>query len=840
MFDHRNESLFRTVHQLKPDDPNAVVFSHAARGEINQVNKLLAESETTSISLYWAIQGYALGGHVDEVDKLLEQEKNQYWRYWNAALWGYACGGHETEVNKLIAKDASHNLAVRGYLLGGHLTQENILRLMSFTDDKELRRLLAEELRKTNRSLDINELMKKSKKINILMRQYHLDYDKASRETRKTVDKFLKIYQLVKEKNEPKLNEMVKQGICIGRYYNEHNVISLLAKEGDIDSVNFLLNKFKANLNDAVFGYACGGHVDAVNKLLAEGASIDYAIRGYAYAGQVDMVNKLLAQGTRVCVAIAIQGYALGGHVDEINKLIEVPCPDFYREEAICSYAFRGQVDEVNKLLLKQGGSYDYCMAIEGYAYGGHIDEVNKLINDPSLSKLEKKTYRLSAIRGYALGGYVDEVNTLILQHEFHKEALDAAVYAYARGGHLDLTDNPTDQNADPKILMGGFARSWHIAEVNGLIAMGISYSSAVSGYLLDRQPGKENLLRLMSFTDDKKLRQLLAEEAHKKNNLLDINDLISKSEMIREMSLYYGLDYNEAIHIIRQYKETAYDEAIKKTRCQKIYRLAKEKNRKALVEIVGHGKAWTLDFAPTDHRHCPVRLLAMEGDTDSVELLNYISFCRSDAIFGFACGGHVDEVNKLLAQDESLYDNAIIGYAYGGHVDEVNKILAKWEIAAPYKARTFRSAAISGYALAGHEEEVNKLFVYEENRVHALMGYDFGGHITQENILRLMSLTDDSRLRQDLATAAKGKNLKINIQDLMEKSGEINRIMREHHLYYDHARSFCMRKGFGSSHCGFMTPQVLIIGGQTVNTVSRAESCADTPRIPNLSSVTF
>ena len=55
----------------------------------------------------------------------------------------------------------------------------------------------------------------------------------------------------------------------------------LLAKEGDVKSVEFLIINFDASISDAVEGYAEGGHFKQVNKLIEEGASRHKAVRGY-------------------------------------------------------------------------------------------------------------------------------------------------------------------------------------------------------------------------------------------------------------------------------------------------------------------------------------------------------------------------------------------------------------------------------------------------------------------------------------------------------------------------------------------------------------------------------
>src|SRR5665213_548847 len=93
------------------------------------------------------------------------------------------------------------------------------------------------------------------------------------------------IYQLVKTKDEKALATVIETADCIGIFQGENNPIVLFAKEGDCESVEFLINKFKASLNPAVRGAAHGCHFEFMNKLIGRGASVDYAAWGAACGG---------------------------------------------------------------------------------------------------------------------------------------------------------------------------------------------------------------------------------------------------------------------------------------------------------------------------------------------------------------------------------------------------------------------------------------------------------------------------------------------------------------------------------------------------------------------------
>lgn len=104
---------------------------------------------------------------------------------------------------------------------------------------------------------------------------------------------FKEIYLLSKDQDKVKLREYLESScfpfnIIVGRW----TPISLLAVENDHKSVNFLLNEFNADIDDAVWGYAIGGHIHKVNELIAQGASRDWAVEGY-HLGRIFCNDKM-------------------------------------------------------------------------------------------------------------------------------------------------------------------------------------------------------------------------------------------------------------------------------------------------------------------------------------------------------------------------------------------------------------------------------------------------------------------------------------------------------------------------------------------------------------------
>ena len=101
------------------------------------------------------------------------------------------------------------------------------------------------------------------------------------------------IYSVAKEKNREALTNIVEKNARLNILQSASNSIILLAKEGDSTSVEFLINQFKEGRNDAVLGYAIGGHVEQVNEQILKGADYHAAVRGYVFGGHIQQKNIL-------------------------------------------------------------------------------------------------------------------------------------------------------------------------------------------------------------------------------------------------------------------------------------------------------------------------------------------------------------------------------------------------------------------------------------------------------------------------------------------------------------------------------------------------------------------
>lgn len=106
-------------------------------------------------------------------------------------------------------------------------------------------------------------------------------------------EQFNLVCQIAKNKDQKALTEIEQKGICIANFLSGHSPVITLAKEGNKEAVDFLIQKFNASINDAVYGYAFGGYFDQVNELIARGATHDDALCGYTRGEHITSQNIL-------------------------------------------------------------------------------------------------------------------------------------------------------------------------------------------------------------------------------------------------------------------------------------------------------------------------------------------------------------------------------------------------------------------------------------------------------------------------------------------------------------------------------------------------------------------
>lgn len=366
---------------------------------------------------------------------------------------------------------------------------------------------------------------------------------------------FDSIYQFAKNQDEEGLKAFLKKtGAAVQTCVNDFTPISKLAKEGHKAAVEFLLKKFQANPNEALYGYAWGGHVKEVDELLEAGCFVHDAIEPYARGGYVDQVNRLLAEGGRLKYAVC--GYALSGNTTQVNLLLAAgadrnsalhgytigrhikPAEDLiaqgaYLDNAASDYAELGDTKKVSELIAEDEEPDD---AVWGYAIGGHFECVRHLINELGAS-------RNIAVEALAMNGYVTEVNKLIAAGASRKRAL----VGYARGINIEQVNQLIEAGESRDDVVLCYAAEGLFKLVNEQITMGADRAFAVEGYRTYLKDNQETVLRLAAYTDDVLLRKLLIKKGKEIHAGIDIDAMFEKATHLHKIMQDYAFTFNQA-----------------------------------------------------------------------------------------------------------------------------------------------------------------------------------------------------------------------------------------------------------------------------------------------------
>lgn len=405
----------------------------AFAGRHNAVKRLAKDGDTAAVdfliskfnaSRNHAVEGYALGGHVEQVNEQIKKGASR-----DCAISGYAIAGNEEQVNRQIKMGANIDLAAHGYAKKGDVKLVN--RLLEKGADKNWAALgyaFGGYVEEGNRLIAPGE-------------QKQLMF----------------IYATVG--NVEQVNLLIAQGVD-----SQFAVIGY-AFAGNIREIN----KLPHNVVDMVLGYAMAGNARVVNQLIAaadeklkQGLK-NCAVQGYAGRGHVAQVNYWLAKG--VSLNVAVEKYISSDHINEANHLIERGAN---KDFAVRWYAYNRLVDQVNQLIA-QGASRTF--AAEGYARGGYQD----LAEDQIVHGAD----RTHVMRQYATAGKVELVNALIAQGADR----NIAILNYAASGYIDEVNKLIAQGGSRNYAAKGYACNPKcISYMNEQITKGAHLNRALAG----------------------------------------------------------------------------------------------------------------------------------------------------------------------------------------------------------------------------------------------------------------------------------------------------------------------------------------------------------------------
>lgn len=406
------------------------------------------------------------------------------------------------------------------------------------------------------------------------------------------------ICQYAKDENETGLHQIWKQ-TSIDCSYGRYNAMYLLAKEGtpySVRALDYLHKKWGANVNWAIMGAAAAGNYGLIRKLLADGAMVNYAMYGAGHRGDRELIDWLKARGGDVFWAVTGAAGSTNRELyDELNK--EAEAKDKSRIPSGGTFLLGASLVD-NPTLFKQlveseaSAGALIVNSIVAAAQANNKGSLKQLLETPLDENFGKKADWL------IMGAYAGHHDGLMREYMKRKTQVGWAAQGAGYGGHLDLIEYLLRKAPDKSKVILNFAAQYaarkgdtHLV-IKLLAKAGISdppfsldedyiLAAAEEGQIavlnacdIDKlsekrskpQPelradiikalmtqgfingNEDDVLRVASFINDPKLRELFIAEAHKINNKLEPKYLNRKSFLLNKFMKDFDLNYNQAL----------------------------------------------------------------------------------------------------------------------------------------------------------------------------------------------------------------------------------------------------------------------------------------------------
>lgn len=369
---------------------------------------------------------------------------------------------------------------------------------------------------------------------------------------------FQTIYRLAKKRNEVRLIELIYSGANINTIENKYTPVMLLAKEGDEGAVEWLLNKFQADIHSAVSGYTRGRHYDKMENLLARGASLQAALIGHP---QIKDYDKEGVNGNFLIlieILSQVKNTALRRHLariaaQEVSKkpyrgfnekryfeaLIELSSKPENMFQTICRLAREGDEKGLTEL-IKSGidihkGEAPYSSPAMLLAEEGNEKAVELLFN-------KFNAHITCIIAGYAHGGHHDQVENLLYQNNFDKVLVTRAAENYVKSRYYHKLENLFSNGATLLTVLVNYR------ERKTYNAQGGAYADTAA------------IVHILSFVSTPQLRINLLKEVtdglRKYGLSFDAEKIFRITEKQNQLMNKYQFSYEETLKFIELLKE--------------------------------------------------------------------------------------------------------------------------------------------------------------------------------------------------------------------------------------------------------------------------------------------
>lgn len=159
------------------------------------------------------------------------------------------------------------------------------------------------------------------------------------------------------------------------------------------------------------------------------------------------------------------------------------------------------------------------------------------------------------------------------------------------------------------------------------------------------------------------------------------------------------------------------------------------------------------------------------------------------DAVYGYASGGHLQQVENLISRGAKLKD-AMQGYASAGIVDQVINLYVNRNVTLFHAVENFAENSLHRYI-----EHIFQAYDFKYETVRqAARGYENVGYFENEKIaLRLLTLIRNDDLRVLISREAESFShnpgrVVLQAKSLVKKARQVRKIMDEFQVNYDQA----------------------------------------------------
>jgi ankyrin repeat protein len=254
------------------------------------------------------------------------------------------------------------------------------------------------------------------------------------------------------------------------------------------------------------------------------------ALVGAAKEGRAIIILMLVTAGANVNAAVkdrtALQVAAKGGHLEAVERLLaakaHVDAPLKYGRTALQAAARGGHLEVVERLLAAKGDvnaptARDGLTALQAAARGGHLEVVERLLAAKAHVNAPASTYGRTALQEAVEGGHLEVVERLLAaKADVNNRATKGGrtvLQAAAEGGHLEVVERllaaRADVNAvaaeDGRTALQAAAGGGHLEVVERLLAAtaNVNARAAVGGRTALQAAGEGGHLEVVERLKD-------------------------------------------------------------------------------------------------------------------------------------------------------------------------------------------------------------------------------------------------------------------------------------------------------------------------------------------------